>query len=102
MTDFDEFLRDPKRHLLLQQERLVLDVTEQVCELMAKQGINRTQLARRLGRTRSEITQMLDGSTDMSLAKVAELFFALDYEAHVNAQPLHADRPTTEIQDNGG
>lgn len=96
----DEFLLDPERKLLFQQEKLVLDVTERICELMQEQKISQADLARKLGHSRSAVSQALDGSTNMTLGKVAEFFNALGHEASISSRPYAVvGRPRVVIQD---
>lgn len=74
--------------MLYEEERLVLEVTEAICELMQKQGIKRSALARKLGFDKSYITQILDGSSNMTLKTIANIFAALDSRAKINTYPL--------------
>jgi transcriptional regulator with XRE-family HTH domain len=62
---------------LLQQEDAILDVTELICEIMDETGVSRSELAKRLGTTRGYVTQLLDGSANMTICKVADIFTAL-------------------------
>src|SRR3972149_10639402 len=43
---------------LYEQERLVLAATEDLCELMVRQDVSKAELARRLGTSRANITQL--------------------------------------------
>lgn len=71
---------------LLQQEDAILDVTELICEIMSETGVSRSELARRLGTTRSYVTQLLDGSANMTIRKVADIFFALGSKPHFSRE----------------
>jgi len=62
---------------LLEQEDAILEVTELICKLMAETGVSRSELAQRLGTTRGYVTQLLDGSANMTIRKVADIFNAL-------------------------
>ena len=62
---------------LLQQEDAILDVTELICEIMAETEVSRSELAQRLRTTRGYVTQLLDGSANMTIRKVADIFTAL-------------------------
>jgi len=70
------------------QEKLILEVTELVASLMEKKGINKTELARRLGKGKSYITQLLDGTSNMTLRTIADVFVALDSMLIVNSGTL--------------
>jgi transcriptional regulator with XRE-family HTH domain len=76
--------------LLWHQERSILDVTEKICELMEREGVNRAQLAKRLGKTRGYVTQLLDGTTNMTVRTISDVFTVLGYEFLANCRPLES------------
>ena len=71
-----------------QQEWLILQVTLHIEKLMEDAGISKAELARRLGVNRAYITQLLDGQTNMTLKKVADVMLALDSSLVVNTAPV--------------
>ncbi len=75
-----------------QQERVILDVTEAVCELMDDRGVTRAQLARRLGKTPGFVSQLLDGEANMTLRTASDLFTALDACMYVTHGPITASQ----------
>jgi len=75
---------------LLNQESLILEATELICELMQRQGISRRELADRIGRTRGFVSQLLNGSRNMTLRTLADLAYALDHRIQPAAVPLAA------------
>lgn len=75
---------------LYQQERLILDTTELICEVMEDNGINRTDLAKQLGKSKGFISQLLDGSQNMTLRTLSDVFLALGLAVHVETGPVEA------------
>lgn len=71
-----------------QQERLILDVTERICELMDVQGVSRSQLADALDRSRPYITQMLRGSANLTLRTLSDVFLALGRQVQIYDGPI--------------
>jgi antitoxin component HigA of HigAB toxin-antitoxin module len=62
---------------LLVQERLILEATELIEEMMKDKGVNRKWLADQLGVSKSHISQLLSGERNMTLitlAKIANVF----------------------------
>ena len=53
--------RGPTYERLLRQERLILDVTEQLAGALENNGVTRAELARRMGRTPGFVSQVLSG-----------------------------------------
>ena len=80
--------KDPELKKHHQQEKLILDVTELIAKLMEKKEINKTKFAELLGVGSSYITQLLDGTTNMTLRTIADVFTVLDSELVVNAGSL--------------
>lgn len=75
---------------LYQQERAILDVTELVCQVMDEQGVSRSALAKRIGKTKGYITQLLDGRANMTVRTISDVFTALDRAIHFQEGPLEA------------
>ena len=75
---------------LYQQERAILEVTELVCQVMEEQDVSRSELARRIGKTKGYITQLLDGRTNMTVRTISDVFVALDRAVHFQDGPLDA------------
>ena len=63
---------------LLREEELILDVTEAVSAAMQEAGISKAQLAKRMGRTKGFITQLLSGGRNLTLRTLAGLADALE------------------------
>ncbi len=83
-TWVEERTKDPERMKAFQQERLILEVTELIERLMRQQGVSKAQLAKKLGKSKGYITQLLDGRTNMTLRTMSDVLFALGRALHVN------------------
>ena len=81
---FKELTADPQGLRLYLQEKTILECTEAICEAMERIGVTKAELARRLGRTKGFITQLLDGRANMTLRTVSDVLGALGYELKVN------------------
>lgn len=71
-----------------QKERAKFETTERICELMEQQNVSRAVLADRLRTSRSYVTQLLDGTANMTLDKVTEVYFALGRQFHPHDVPI--------------
>jgi transcriptional regulator with XRE-family HTH domain len=71
------------------EERLILDVAQKVWEVMEEAKVSRSALAESLSRTRSYITQVLSGNTNLTLRTLAAIGDALNYDVkfELNANP---------------
>lgn len=71
-----------------QQERVIFEITERICELMEQQNISRKELADRLGKTKGYISQLLDGQTNMTLRTISDVYLALDRAFRPGDEPV--------------
>jgi len=67
----------------MEVERLLLEATENLSLLMQQQGVTGRELARRLKVSPSRVSQMLDGTRNLTLATLAEAFHALGRSMHI-------------------
>ena len=80
------------------QERLIADVTESILEEMKRLGLQKVDLATKLGVTRPSITQALSGR-NLSLRTIADLGWALDCNVYVSVMPrAFPEDPSAYIQ----
>ena len=78
-TWIDTITETPEDKRLFEQERAILEVTELICQLMEEQGISKTKLARKMGTSKANITQMLDGRRNMTIRTISDLLFHLNH-----------------------
>jgi len=83
---------------LYRQECAILAVTECVCQLMDKRKVSRSELARRLGRTKGYVTRFLGGRSNMTVRAVSDIFTALDSAVNFRFQkwPVLWNPPSPE------
>ena len=62
-----------------------MDFTDSLEALMQRRGVNKSELARRIGTSPAYITKILRGSTNFTLETMVKLVRALDGELHVRA-----------------
>ena len=72
--------RGKKYEQLLRQERLILDVTEQLAGALENSGVTRAELARRMGRTPGFVSQLLGGGRNLTLRTIADIAAALSLQ----------------------
>lgn len=87
-SQIERLADDPEGLRLFQQERLILSATERICELMEEKDINRKTLADSLGTSKSFVTQLLDGSRNMTLRTLSDVFLSLGYAVDIQTEPV--------------
>jgi transcriptional regulator with XRE-family HTH domain len=85
---FEGYLKDPNYMRLFQQERAIFEVTECIEAVMAELGISRSELAEKLGQSKSWVTQLLDGEKNKTIRTVADVFAVMGREYHSVQRPI--------------
>ena len=66
-----------------QLHKIIIDLTEQICEIMEEKGINKPDLARILGKPEYWVTKMLEGDPGITLRTIVNTFWELGYKIEV-------------------
>ncbi len=90
-TFIEKLMSDDEGRKLYYREDLIFEVTEAISRVMEEKGVNKADLSRRAGVSKSNITQLLSGDHNMRLTTVADLLYALDSKFAVSAVPLDID-----------
>ncbi len=64
------------------QDMAMLSVTAAIVEEMESQGVSRSELAQKIGCTKAFVSQVLNGSRNMTVRTIADLAWALGKEVH--------------------
>jgi transcriptional regulator with XRE-family HTH domain len=62
---------------------MISESTKLILAVMSLKKISRAELATRMGRSRSYVTQLLNGNTNMTLSTLERLMKALEVEFHL-------------------
>jgi len=89
---------DASYEQLLEEERLILAATELVVAALEEQGVTRTELARRVGTTKGNISQLLSGERNLTLRSLSQLLFQLGLRAKVTMQPISGGTRTPDFR----
>lgn len=95
-TKFEELMASPEFRRLYVIEGLVAEAGEFIARLMEERKVKKAELARRLGKSRAYVTQMLSGSANLTVRTLAEVAYALGVEVKLEAVPLEAARQEAE------
>jgi hypothetical protein len=77
----DRLMSTKEGFLAWHQERYIFEITEMLCRLLEENGVKRSELAERLGKSKGWVTQALGGA-NLTARTIADLFTALGYEIH--------------------
>lgn len=84
----DRMTRTPGEMRLFQQERAIMEVTELISGLMDEHGMTKADLARELGTSKANISQMLGGRRNMTVRTISDVLFLLDSALEVSAASI--------------
>jgi len=74
------------------QEGLILEISELIWGELEKRNWNQARLAQELGKSKAHVSQLLNGSRNMTLRTLSDIAFALGLEVRVGfCEPGHAE-----------
>ena len=79
-TLYEREIQDPEMARLMAQEEVIEEATELIAKTMTEQNVAKVELARRVGTSKANITQLLGGSRNMTLRTFADLMHAMGEE----------------------
>lgn len=85
---YSDLLRDAENRRIFEQESLAAEATELISELMELGNIKKADLARKIGKSKAFVTQVLSGSRNMTVHTFADLAFALGHRIELDASPM--------------
>ena len=80
----EQFVESEEGMRLFQQERAIYEVTALIEETMESQGVSRSELARRLGKTQDWVAQLLDGEENKTIRTVSDVLAVLGHSLQVS------------------
>jgi transcriptional regulator with XRE-family HTH domain len=96
LTDVERFEQSStESRRLLNQEKLILEVTEALSEAIEERGITRSEVAKRLGKTKGFVSQLLAGGRNLTLRTVADIADAIGISLRVEVQRAESTKGAT-------
>ncbi len=80
------------------EESTIARAQSTICNAMDSAGITRAELARRMGRSRAFVTQILRGSHGLTVRTLARALFACGVVLEFNLLPLAAGAESPELR----
>lgn len=80
-------------------EELALTAAQEVISAaLEREGITRSELAKRLGRTRAAVTRLLADGRNLTMRSVGRILFHLGEQVQLESVPIHQSSPNTVRQ----
>ncbi len=96
---FAKFFADRKSRDSFWIEAAKMDFTEELCKRMEELGINRKELAGKLGCSPAAVTKMLRGQQNFTLESMVKLARVLDTELRFHLQPESVQRHWFDLRE---
>lgn len=80
VNDIDDFSFPEVTEREMACERLVFNTTEDILLAMQDSGVSYAELARRLGKSKGHVSQVLNGTRNMTLRTLADISYVIDCE----------------------
>lgn len=98
MTGVGSWFREtPESLRLVAEEAALLDASELVAECLEERQVTRSVLADRLGVSRSEITQRLNGKRNLTVRTLGAMLHELGYRLSFQTHDLVHQRPVRHV-----
>lgn len=91
-SDYKKKSTDLAGMRLEKQEQLLFDATELISRAMVQQNVSKSELAKRIGKSKAYVTQVLGGQTNMTLRTLSDLADALGYDIELGAINLQTSQ----------
>lgn len=93
-TDYQIFENSSNEaRFALRQERLILQVTQALWEALVDAEVSQSDLAKRLAKSQSFVSQILAGGRNLTLRTVSDVVTALECEIEVRVKKRGACKP---------
>jgi transcriptional regulator with XRE-family HTH domain len=77
---------------LARQEQLLFDATELISRAMKQEGVTKAEIAKRLGKSKAFVTQVMRGQNNMTLRTLSDLADVLGYDVELGAVNPQTER----------
>lgn len=90
-TTFHDWINaEAGRDRLFAQEQLIVAVAEHIWERMEQGKTTKADIASALGKSKAYVTQVLNGTRNMTLRTLSDIAFALDARLEIQLRPKSA------------
>jgi len=89
-TAYERFAQNTSNKRLLEQENLIIDATEVLSAIMENEKLTKADLARRLGKSKSYVTQVLSGRANLTLRTLGDLGVSMGYRFGLQATNIES------------
>ena len=106
MSKLNDWLSTEDRRIEFAEEELIVEAAEEIWAAMDNAKVTKKDVAERLGKSKAFISQLLNGSRNMTLRSLANIAYSVGYRAKISLerqesvsawQPLNAVIPQFDV-----
>jgi transcriptional regulator with XRE-family HTH domain len=86
VSKLSDWLSTDERRVAFAEEALIVDVAERIWAAMASANVTKSEIAERLGKSKAFISQMLNGSRNMTLRSLADIAHSIGFRVSVSLE----------------
>jgi transcriptional regulator with XRE-family HTH domain len=86
MSKLSEWLSNDERRMEFAEEELIVDAAEEIWSAMDKAKVTKSEVAERLGKSKALISQLLNGSRNMTLRTLADIAHCIGFRVHLSLE----------------
>jgi transcriptional regulator with XRE-family HTH domain len=99
VSNLTEWLSTDQRRIEFAEEALIVEVAEQIWAAMDAAKVSKSEIAARLGKSKAFISQMLNGSRNMTLRSLADLAHSFGYRVHFSVEKQEVSDAWVPLKD---
>lgn len=93
-TEVEKFIATNDGNRLFLKESAKFSCTELILKMMRDQEVSQSELARRLGKSRGWVSQLLSDDGNRTIETLSDVFFCLGYSLQISAISLDKSSET--------
>jgi transcriptional regulator with XRE-family HTH domain len=86
MSKLTDWLSTDERRMEFAEEELIVDAAEEIWAAMAAAGATKKDIADRLGKSKAFVSQLLNGSRNMTLRSLADIAHCVGYRVALSLE----------------
>lgn len=99
MSKLSDWLSTEERRIAFAEETLIVDVAEKIWAAMDAANVSKSQVAERLQKSKAFVSQILNGSRNMTLRSLADIAHCIGYRVSLSLERQDAPAKWQPLRD---
>jgi transcriptional regulator with XRE-family HTH domain len=98
MSNLSEWLSTDERRMEFAEEELIVEAAEEIWSAMEKAKVTKSEIAERLSKSKAYVSQLLNGSRNMTLRSLADIAYCIGFRVQVSLEVQTAHEAWGQIR----